>query len=78
MSDAGPAVALILADPQAAGRGSKGEPVPGLIERERMAIDHIIGVPLWQALSEDLEALAAVARARDDQLTLTRDVVFRP
>ena len=61
--DAGPVVALILAHPKSASRGAEGEPVAGRIKRQRMAIDDVIGVPLRQATGEDLERLAAVARA---------------
>src|SRR5947207_2826567 len=49
MRHAGPAVALVLAYPETPGRGAEGEPVAGDVERERMAIDHIVGVRLRQA-----------------------------
>src|SRR5262252_552287 len=63
---AGPAVALVLAHPQAARGRAEGEPFAGFIERERVAIDDIVGVLLRQALGQDIEGLAAVARARHD------------
>src|SRR6516225_12301055 len=61
---AGPAVALVLAHPQAARGRAEGELFAALIERERVAIDDIVGVRLRQALGQDIEGLAAVARAR--------------
>src|SRR5215471_5502533 len=70
---AGPAVALVLAHPQAARRRAEGEPFAGLIERESMAIHDIVGVRLRQALSQDIEGFAAVACARHNQLALARD-----
>src|SRR5512132_1919768 len=39
----------------------------------RMAVDHVIGMRLRQPLAQCLEALAAVAGARDHQLALSRD-----
>src|SRR6516165_4443785 len=70
MRDAGPAVALILADPEAPGRGPEGEPFTPRVERERMAVDDIVGMCLRQALGQDVEAFAAVARARDHEPAL--------
>src|SRR6266480_6438336 len=59
-----PAVALVLAHPKAACRRAEGEPFAALIEHERMAIHDIVCVRLRQALGEDIEGFAAVARAR--------------
>ena len=39
-----PAFPLILADPKAARSGAKGKPVAVQVQRERMAVDDIIGV----------------------------------
>src|SRR6202043_1568997 len=59
--------------PQPPGGGAEGEPLAGVIERERMPVHDIISVRLGETLGEDLEALAAVAGARDRELALARD-----
>jgi hypothetical protein len=41
-----PAFALILADPKATRSGAKGKPIAVQVQRERMAVDDIIGVRL--------------------------------
>jgi hypothetical protein len=66
-------VALILTHPKATCRRAEGEPFAGLIERESMAIDDIVCVRLRQTLGQDIEAFAAVARARHNQLALPWD-----
>src|ERR1700758_3709967 len=71
-----PAVALVLAYPKAACRRAEGEPFAALIEHERMAIHDIVCVRLRQALGQDIEGFAAVARARHDQLALARDALL--
>src|SRR6516165_4788465 len=76
MRHARPTVALVLAHPQAAGGGAEGEPLARLIECERVAVHHVVGVRLRQASGEDLEALTAVARARDGELALVRDALL--
>src|SRR5262245_64459021 len=58
-----PAVALVLAHPKAARGRAEGEPFAARIERESMAIHDIVGVRLRQALGEDIEGFAAVARS---------------
>src|SRR5262245_25582526 len=54
MRHAGPAVALVLADPQSSSRRAHGEAVSGLVERQRMAIDDIVGVLLRQPLAQNV------------------------
>src|SRR5262249_34152535 len=68
-----PAVALVLAHPKAARGRAEGEPFAARIERESMAIHDIVGVRLRQALGEDIEGFAAVARSRHGQLALARN-----
>src|SRR3974390_3385423 len=41
-----------------------------------MAIDDVIGVRLRQAFFQDLEVLAAIARARHHELAVTRDALL--
>src|SRR5262249_37791031 len=62
---AGPAVALVLAHPESARGRAEREPIAWLIERERVAVDDVIGMGLRQPLAQDLEALAAIACARN-------------
>src|SRR5262245_60228639 len=73
---AGPAVALVLAHPQPAGGRAEGEPLALPVERQRMAVDHVVGVRLRQAAGENIEALAAVAGAGDHQLAFARDALL--
>jgi len=49
-------------------RRAEGEAVAGLIERQRMPVDHVVGVRLRQPFGEHVEALAAVPRAVDAAL----------
>src|ERR1043166_7902041 len=63
-----PAVALVLADPQAACRRPESQSLAGFVERKRVAIDDVVGVRLRQACGQGLKAFAAVVAARDDQL----------
>src|SRR6266511_5671606 len=68
-----PAVALVLAHPKAARRGAEGEPLAGIVERQSVAIDDVVGVRLRQALRQNIEVFTAVAGARHDQLALAWD-----
>jgi hypothetical protein len=65
-----PAVALVLAHPEAASRRAESELFAGLIDREGMAIHDIVCLRLRQALGQDVEGFAAVACSRHDQLAL--------
>src|SRR6516162_2652357 len=71
--NAGPAVALVLAHPNASGGGTEGQSFARLVEGKRMPVDDIVGMLLREALAQHVEALAAVARARDHELALARD-----
>jgi hypothetical protein len=44
VGDAGPAVALVLAHPQPAGRRAEREPLAGAIERQCVTVDDVVGV----------------------------------
>src|SRR5437667_2122299 len=70
---AGPMVSLVLAHPEAPCRGAEGEAVPRLAQRQGMTVDDVVGVRLRQASGQEVEALAAVAGARDRQLAVTWD-----
>src|SRR5215470_6829893 len=76
VTDAGPVVALVLAHPESPGRRAECEPVARLVKRQRVTVDDIIGVRLRQSLRENVEVLAAVARARDDELAFARDALL--
>src|SRR5207245_8778650 len=73
---AGPAVALVLTHPKAPCRRAEGEPVARLAEREGVAVDDIVGVRLRQPFGQDVEALAAIARARDHQLAVAGNTLL--
>src|SRR5262245_57940066 len=73
---AGPAVALVLAHPQPASGRAEGEALARVVERQRVAVDHVIGMRLRQPLAQDVKALAAIAGARDHQLALARDALL--
>src|SRR6185369_6506819 len=45
VADRSPAIALVLAEPKAAGGRAEGEAVAGIVDRQRVAIDDVIGVP---------------------------------
>src|SRR5580765_1225706 len=60
--EAAPAVARVLGDPQPAGGRAHRQALAGLVDRETMAVDEVVGVLLRQAAAQHLEALAAVAR----------------
>src|SRR5690606_38340876 len=71
-----PALAAILRDPQAAGSRAEGEAVAGLVRRQGMTIDEVVGVALWQAPAQNVEAAAAVAGSGDDELAVERDALL--
>src|SRR5207245_10363894 len=73
---AGPAVALVLTHPKAPCRRAEGGPVAGRPERAGVAVDDIVGVRLRQPLGQDVEALAAIARARDHQLAIAGNTLL--
>src|SRR6201996_9460158 len=76
MRDAGPAVALVLAHPQPAGGRTECKLLAAAVERQRVAIDDVVGVRLGQPAGQHVEALAAVARARHRKLAATRDALL--
>ncbi len=76
VADFQPMVALVLGHVKAAGGRGEGEPVAAVVYRHRMAIDEVVGMALRQAFTQDVERLAAVARAGDDQLALDRNAPF--
>src|SRR5271165_2705131 len=73
MADFAPAIALVLGQVEAAGGRREGEPVAALVDRHRMAVDDVVGMALRQAFAQDVERLAAVAGAGDDELAVDRD-----
>src|SRR5207302_1520443 len=66
----------VLRDPQAAARRADGEPLAGLVDRQAMAPDQVIGVVLGQALVPHLEAAAAVAGAGNDDFAVHRNATL--
>src|SRR5579883_1824909 len=71
-----PGIAAILGDPEAAARRAEGEALAAAIDIEGVAPDEVIGVVLRQAVAQHLEAAAAVARARDDDLAVHRNAAL--
>ena len=63
MGDLSPMVALVLADIEPAGGGGEGEAVAALVDRQRVAIDEVVGVLLRQALARTSK-LAPASRVR--------------
>ena len=75
VADAREAVALILADPQPAGRGAEGEPLAAGAERQRMAVDDVLGVRLRQA-SARTSKLRPLSRVRVTRSLPSRGMRF--
>ncbi|MNN28695.1 hypothetical protein D3C81_1422740 [compost metagenome] len=73
---ASPAVAAVLAEPQAAGGGAHGQAVAVVVHRQAVAIDQVVGRRLRQAGIEGFEGLAAVAGAGDDEAAVHRHAAF--
>src|SRR5262245_721838 len=58
---------MVFADEDVAGGAAEGECSAIGIDVEPVTVDDVVGVFLRQTFGENLEALAAVARARDDE-----------
>ena len=56
-------------------RRAECEPVAARIDRHCVAIDDVVGVSLRQAVRQNVEALAAIARARDHHPAIAGDVL---
>src|SRR5689334_2634934 len=67
-----PALAGIIARPQAARGRAHGEPDAGLVDVEGMAVDQVVSVLLRQTLAEGLPGLAAVLRASHGERAVAR------
>ena len=67
-----PVVALILRDPHGAGRTPEGQALAAAIDIERMPEGYVVGMFLRQPVSEYVERLPAVARARHHNFAIDR------
>ena len=63
MGDLPPLVSLVLADVEAAGRRGEGQPVAAVVDRQRMAIDDVIGVFLGRP-PRSISKVAPASRVR--------------
>src|SRR5690349_10020077 len=70
--DRAPALALVLRYPQAPGGRADREALAGIVNRETVPVDEVVGVLLRQAVAQDGERFAAIARACYHQLRLER------